>query len=125
MGLLDALMGNASDVTPREARESLQGVILEGEEIKVAFKMVRDLYVFTDWRIILVDKQGITGRKTEYMTIPYKAITSFSIETAGTFDLDSELKVWISGRAAPLERTLRKGANIQGIQYAIAASLAP
>ena len=33
----------------------------------------------------------------DYHSIPSKSITHFSIETAGTFDLDAELKIWISG----------------------------
>ena len=125
MGLLDALMGNASDVAPDKVVAELSDVLVEGETVHLAFKMVRDLYVFTDWRMILVDKQGITGRKVEYSTIPYASMTAFSIENAGTFDMDSELRIWISGRAEPLERTLKKGANIVGIQKAIATSMAP
>jgi hypothetical protein len=55
------------------------------------------MYVFTNKRLILIDKQGITGRKVDYHSIPYRAITQFKIETAGHFDLDAELKIWISG----------------------------
>ena len=125
MGLFSAITGNAADISAEEAANSLEGVLAPGEAVEIAFKLVRDMYVFTNWRIVMVDKQGMTGRKVEYLSIPYRAITSFSIETAGTFDVESELKIWISGRAEPLERTLNKGANIQGIQQAIAASLAP
>jgi len=55
--------------------------------------------------------------------IPYRAITSYSIETAGTLDMDSELKIWTSGRADPIQKALKRGANIRGIQAAIAAAL--
>ncbi len=85
--------------------------------------MIRDLMVFTDRRMILVDKQGVTGRKVSYLTVPYRAITSFSIENAGNFDLDSELTIWVSGRPDPISRTLKRGADIRGIQRAIAATL--
>ena len=64
--------------------------------------------MFTDKRFVLVDKQGITGNKIEYHSIPYKSITHFSIETAGTFDLDAELKIWISGTAAPVQKKFNK-----------------
>lgn len=123
MGLFDALLGHGSDISPDKAREELAEVLLPGEDVKLAFKVVRDLYVFTEKRMILVDRQGLTGRKVEYLVVPYRAINAYSIESAGTFDLDSELKIWISGRADPISRTLRKGANIRGIQAAIAASL--
>lgn len=70
--------------------------------MEAAFKLFRDMMVFTEKRLILVDKQGMTGKKTEYHSIPYKSISHYSIETAGTFDLDAELKIWISSAEEPL-----------------------
>ena len=61
MGLLGTLLGHATDVTPEESREDLEGILLPDEPVEVAFKVVRDLFVFTDKRLILVDKQGLTG----------------------------------------------------------------
>jgi len=55
--------------------------------------LIRALFVFTNKRLILVDKQGLTGNKVEYHSLPYRIITHFSVETAGHFDLDAELKV--------------------------------
>ncbi|MEH3146981.1 MAG: PH domain-containing protein [Methylobacterium frigidaeris] len=123
MGLLDGLLGHGSDVTPADVTAEIGDMLVEGEPVHVAFRVVRDLMVFTDRRMILVDKQGLTGRKVEYLSVPYRAITSFSIENAGSFDFDSELKVWVSGQPQPISRTLRRGADIRGIQRAIAASL--
>lgn len=123
MGFLDGLLGHGSDLGSREVDEQMAGLLVEGEAVRVAFKVIRDLFVFTDRRLILVDRQGLTGRKVSYLTVPYRAITSFAVETAGTFDLDSELKIWVSGRPEPIERTLGRGANVLGIQQAIAASL--
>ena len=70
-----------------------------------------------------LSKQSLTGRKVEYLIIPYRAITSYSIENAGTFDMDSELKIWVSGRADPIQKLLKSGTNIRGIQAAIASAL--
>ena len=123
MGLLDGLLGHGSDVTAADIDKQLEGVLVPGESVRVAFRLIRDLIVLTDRRLILVDKQGVTGRKVEYLTVPYRAITSFSVETAGSFDLDSELKIWVSGRHEPIQRTLKRGADVLGIQQAIASSL--
>jgi len=123
MGLLDGLLGHGSDLAPGEVDRQLAGVLTQGESVRIAFRVLRDLMVFTDRRLILIDKQGMTGRKVEYLTVPYRAITAFSVETAGSFDMDSELKVWVSGRPDPIERTLKRGADVMGIQQAIAASL--
>jgi hypothetical protein len=123
MGFLDGLLGHGSDLSAAEVNEQLAGILTEGEPVQVAFRLIRDLIVFTDRRLILVDKQGITGRKVSYLTVPYRAITSFSVETAGSFDLDSELAIWVSGRHEPIRKTLKRGANILGIQQAIAGSI--
>jgi hypothetical protein len=71
-------------------------LLVDGETIIDSYKSMRDGVVFTNKRIIAVDVQGITGSKKEYASLPYKNIVAFSIETAGTFDLDAELEIWFS-----------------------------
>ncbi|NVK55001.1 MAG: PH domain-containing protein [Alteromonadaceae bacterium] len=107
MGLLDALMGNASEVDVTEVQEELSPILADDERVVSAYKLIRDLIVFTSNRFMFIDKQGMTGRKVEYHSIPYKAITQFKVETAGHFDLDAELKIFISGQSAPLEFELK------------------
>ena len=122
MGFLDALMGNASTANKEDVTEELSKVLVDGEEVDVAFRLVRDLIVFTDKRLLMVDKQGITGKKAEYHSIPYKSISHFSIETAGRFDMDAELKIWISGAQLPaIEKLFRKDDSIYDIQKLLAA----
>lgn len=76
---------------------SLEPFISKNERVHFAVKTIRDVAVFTDKRILIADKQGLTGKKIEYYSIPYKSIVTYSIETAGTFDLDSEIKLVLSG----------------------------
>ncbi|QUW20472.1 PH domain-containing protein [Sporosarcina sp. Marseille-Q4063] len=122
MGFLDALLGNASTANKEDVTEELSRILVDGEEVDVAFKLVRDLIVFTDKRLLMVDKQGLTGKKAEYHSIPYKSISHFSIETAGRFDLDAELKIWISGAEFPaIEKLFRKDDSIYDIQKVLAA----
>ena len=70
MALLSRLLGHASDLTPEQTREELDGILLPEEPVEVAFKVIRDLFVFTDRRLILVDKQGVTSRKIDYLVVP-------------------------------------------------------
>ena len=103
MGLLDGLMGNASEVDANEVQEELAQVLASNEQVMHAYKMIRDLHVFTNKRMINIDKQGMTGKKVDYLSIPYKSITQFNVQTTGRFDTDCELKIWISGQAEPIE----------------------
>ncbi|MBU8676647.1 PH domain-containing protein [Bacillus subtilis] len=122
MGFIDGLLGNASTLPTAAVKEELAHILLEGEKVEAAFKLVRDLIVFTDKRLILVNKQGITGKKTEFQSIPYKSISRFSVETAGRFDLDSELKIWISGAELPaVSKQFKKDESIYDIQKVLAA----
>ena len=120
MGFFDGMMGNAAEVNPEEAQREFSRILAVNEKIDKAYKVIRDLFIFTNKRLILVDKQGLTGKKVEYHSIPYKSITHFSIETAGSFDLDAELKIWISGNALPLQKQFNKNVNIYELQTVLA-----
>jgi hypothetical protein len=120
VGFLDGLMGNASEVSVSEVQKEFSHVLAPGENVEKAYKLIRDLFIFTEKRLILADKQGITGKKLELHSIPYKSITHFSIETAGTFDYDAELKVWISGQSVPLQKKFNKSLNIYELQSVLA-----
>ena len=70
--------------------------LLEDERIIDSYKSMRDGVIFTNKRIITVNVQGITGSKKDFTTLPYKNIVAYSVETSGTFDLDSELEIYFS-----------------------------
>lgn len=120
MGLLSSLLGNAGTANPDELTKEYSNLLVEGETIDIGFKVFRDTFIFTNKRLILVDVQGITGKKIEYLTINYKAISRFSIETAGTFDLDAELKIWISSEQTPsISKKFNKQVNIYDVNKAL------
>lgn len=118
--MFQGLFGNAGEVDARELQKDLDAVLVDGEKVVRAFRIVRDLFIFTDRRLVLIDKQGLTGRKAEYHSIPYHSITHFSVETAGTFDMDAEMKIYISGNPVPIEREFKRGADIIGVQKTLA-----
>lgn len=120
MGFLDGLMGNASEVNIDKIEKDLQMILCEGEEVERAYIVIRDSLVFTNRRLLIIDKQGITGKKVEYHSIPYRSITHFSVETAGHFELDADLKIWISGRELPIEKEFRGDKSIYNVQRALA-----
>ncbi len=120
MGIFDGLMGNASEVNLEALKKEVQELLTANESVKSAYKVIRDVFIFTNKRLILIDKQGVTGKKTEYLSIPYKSIVHFSVETAGTFDLDAELKIWLSGSAVPIQKNFNKSTNIYNVQRVLA-----
>ncbi|MDY4761648.1 PH domain-containing protein [Streptococcus thoraltensis] len=124
MGLFSGLLGNASQKDNDKVEEQLRDVLVSGEQVELAFALIRDLVVFTEKRLILVDKQGMTGKKTSYKSIPYRSISRFSVETSGHFDLDAELKIWISSALEPAEvLQFKSDKNVVQIQQALAAAV--
>lgn len=121
MGLLSGLLGNAGAVTQEELFQQFGALLCQGEEIELGFKVLRDMFIFTNKRLLLIDKQGITGNKTEYKSISYKSISRFSVETAGNFELDAELKIWVSSEQQPsIVKQFNKSVNVYEVQKVLA-----
>jgi len=124
MGLISGIMGNAGVVDSEKLIEDYGKLLAENEAIEIGFQLIRDVFIFTNKRLILVDKQGLTGKKIEYLSIIYKSITRFSIETAGHLDLDAELKVWISSAELPvIEKKFNRKVNIYDLQKVLATHI--
>ena len=81
----------------QDIHAQIANLLLDGEQVFAAYKAMRDYIVFTSKRIIAVNAQGITGKKKDFTSLPYTKVQAFSVETAGTFDLDAELELWFSG----------------------------
>ncbi len=121
MGLFSALLGNAGSVNQEDLFKEYGKLLIQGEEIELGFKLIRDTFIFTNKRLILIDKQGLTGNKIEYKSITYKSISRFSIETAGTFDLDAELRIWVSSEQVPsIKKQFNKSVNVYDVHKVLA-----
>ena len=121
MGIFSAILGNAGSVSQEDLLKNYGQLLIDNEHIEMGFKLIRDTFVFTNKRLILVNVQGITGSKTEYKSIAYKSITRFSVETAGTFDLDAELKIWVASELQPsIVKQFTKSVNVYDVQKVLA-----
>ena len=123
MGILSGILGNASVLDDAKLQADYAQFMTDSETIELGFQVLRDTFVFTDKRLLLVDKQGMRGKKVEYLSIPYSKITKFSIENAGTFDLDAELKIWVGSDPMPIQKKFNKSVNIYDIQKLLATHI--
>lgn len=110
MGLFNAILGNASEVNIQDVVKEFEPILIDGENIEKAYKLIKDMFIFTNKRLILVEKQ-LVGTKVEYMSIPYTNIIKFSKESAGILDLDAELKIWVKDLELPIKKQFGKGGN--------------
>lgn len=108
-----------SEIRPEEIGPVVSPLLIQGEQIVACFKAMRDFVVFTDKRVIAVNVQGMTGRKRDFTSLPYSKVQAFSIETAGTFDLDAELDLWFSGLGM-VRLEFRGSADVRALSQMIA-----
>lgn len=121
MGLFSGLLGNAGVADLDELNKEYSKLLSDDEKLEIGFKLVRDTFIFTNKRMIFVNKQGLTGKKVEYLSIFYKSISRFSIETSGHFDLDAELKIYISNDSEPvIQKKFSKDVNVYDMQKVLA-----
>jgi hypothetical protein len=86
-----------SRATDGEGKSMVTPMLVDNEVVFAEFVAVRDRVVFTNKRVISINVQGLTGKKKDFSSLPYSKIQAFSIETAGTFDVDCELDLFFSG----------------------------
>lgn len=83
-------------IAVEQMHDAIRRFLIDGEEVFGVFITVRDQLVFTNKRVIAANVQGITGKKTDFTSIPFSKVQTFSIETSGVFDRDCELELYIS-----------------------------
>lgn len=119
MAALEALMTWTFTEETTPSPEIMQ-VLLESEQVFVAYKTMRDVAVVTNRRIVIADRQGLTtGKKVEIYTIPFKSIVMYSSENAGgILDFNAEIQLWT--RAGLFKLKLNKGVDIRKLDRLIA-----
>ena len=111
-----------SAIKNEEGEKIVKDILINNEKIIASFKSMRDHLVFTNKRIISVNVQGVTGRKVDYTSFPYKKIQAYSIETAGALDIDAEIDITISG-IGTIKFELAGATNIKEICAKISESI--
>jgi galactokinase len=90
------------------------GFLATGETVEQEFKGMRDGMVFTNKRLMVINAQGLLGKKVEVTSFPWRSITAFSLENSGTIDLDAELKICGSGWGV-CEVMMTKGTDVREV----------
>lgn len=93
---LDSNIMNLKAIDIKDVRPEVNKLMINEENIILAFQTIRDQVIFTNHRIFVVNVKGVTGKKIAYFSYPYSKIQYYGIETAGLLDIDSELVVAFS-----------------------------
>jgi hypothetical protein len=119
IGFTNGSLFKLQHINLQDVAGDIQPLLIQGENPIAAFHGIRDFVAFTDRRIMTVNIQGMTGMKRDFTSLPYSKIQAFSIETAGTFDLDGELEMWFSALGR-VRLEFKGDVNVQGLSQLVA-----
>ena len=89
--------------------EDLPGLLFSDERLDMGFRAIRNEYFFTTHRILIVEKQGITGKRAEYKSCFYNLIKAFSIESStDASNLEFEIKIYGDSQDAIFKFDVKK-----------------
>jgi hypothetical protein len=102
---IEALFGEASEVDP-DAVDGLDRFLIDDESVERVFVVVNTSFVFSSERLLVVQREGFTGRRMDFHTVPYESIRDFTLGTPGRFESESELRIWLYGMTSPIRHTV-------------------
>lgn len=120
MSILEGMIGVTLELTPEQFADRIKAFLVKDEVVEKGYQIVRDLFFFTNKRIIIVNYQGFTGKKIEYQMIPYRTINRYVLETPGNLDTDYTVKLYLMGSLEPVERQFRNTIDIYELERILA-----
>ena len=111
------------EVDPNAIEEKFKNeipVLQSDETVELAFKHGRDMFIITTKRIMAVDVQGITGKKVEFRSVPYKHMKGFAVESASTLGRSVEAIFYCSKMVGGMNIAFDKKTDIFEINNSIA-----
>ncbi len=124
MNQFERIRGCLSEADARWIREECEHLLGEDEVVDCVSRLDDDIILFTEWRLLIVDKDRLRGKKVEYVSLPYHAIVRFSVEAVGTLDLDAEMRIWTAGAMDPIRMQFARAVNVYGFQAKLAQMVA-
>ena len=84
-------------INPPQVMCYVQSLLLHNEQVVGAYKTMRDFVVFANMRVVAVNVQGISSKKRGFSSLPYSEVSAYLVKISGTFVLDGELELYLSG----------------------------
>lgn len=124
MSFFSNLLNNSGILKNSKIMEDYGRLFLEEEQIEVGFKLNEDAFLFTSKRLIFVEVTKGDDSGTEYFSLPYSQISSFSEDSKKSFDPKGVLKIWINGQQYPtVETEFNKSVDVYEVQKILAGKV--
>jgi len=107
--------------SPSDARE-LGGHLVEGEKVHAAFASAVGAVLFTERRILLVQREHLLEEKIEATSWPWRELRHFAIqESAGGRAM---LRLWLGDDPQPLHLRAGSGTDLRPLQDLLVSKIA-
>ena len=117
MGLIDSILGKASEVDGKKIRSDFENVLLEGETVETAFAVSHHSLLFTDKRMIFVESQGLIKSENSFTSVPYRSVATFT----ANFAKPCTLTIYLIGREKPFVFEFGRESGLETAQMLLAA----
>ena len=93
MSKAQGLAGNLSELTLGWIKKEYGNFLMDGESVVTGFELIRDCVIFTDKRIISIDRRGMLGKKLRVTSVYMAQVVGVALETAGAGINDHKLRI--------------------------------
>lgn len=111
------------DLIEPAAHSGLTNRLLPDERIEEAFRAATTTVLFTDRRILIIQRHTLLNERLETSSFSYRAIRQFSVLEGDPQESRSEVKVWLGADPQPLHLRASRGADLQPLQLLLADKL--
>jgi hypothetical protein len=112
---------DVDELSPTEAAERTRHLV-EGERVHAGFSAATGLILFTDLRILIVQREHLLQEKIETSSYPWRQLRHFSITDAAEGNR-SVVRIWIADEPQPLHLRANAGTELDALQRLLAMKL--
>ena len=113
------------DVDQASAHDSVRLTphLVAGESVLAGFVSPTGSILFTDRRIVLVQREHLLEEKVETMSFPYREVRHFSILDSGSDGRRGAIRIWLGAEPQPLHLRANPGTDLGALQRLLADRL--
>ena len=108
-------------------RQGLTERLLPDEQVHEAFRSQTTVVLFTDRRILTIQRHTLLTERIETSSYSYRAVQHFAVLESGVSEAEgegrSEIRIWLGADPHPLHLRANSGADLAPLQLLLASRL--
>jgi hypothetical protein len=114
---------DVDEAAPSEAPR-LTGHLIDGEEARAVFVSASGTVIFTDRRIVIVQRENLLEERIETSSWSWREIRRFALQEAASGAGLIAIRIWLGEEEHPLHLRANPGTNFRALQALLVEKLA-